>query len=166
MRIFVGFLLLLIASLLQVTLLTRITLLQGHADLVLIVLMVWLLQEGNKPDWRWGLLAGVMLGWASALPDWVLWAGYAAAAAICQLLHRRIWQVTLLTLVTSTLLGTFVIHLLTMAYLFFSAHPIGLIDGLNYVTLPTMLLNLILVLPVYALLGELTKVLTPTEEFA
>jgi hypothetical protein len=165
-RIFVGFLVLLVAGLLQVTLLTRITLLQGHADLVLIVLMVWMLQEGNKPDWRWGLAAGVMVGWASALPDWVMWIGYAAAAGLCQLLHRRIWQVTLLTLVTATLLGTLVIHVLTMAYLFFSAQPIGLVDGLNYVTLPTMLLNLILVLPVYALLGELTKVLTPTEEFA
>jgi hypothetical protein len=165
-RILVGFLLLLIAGLLQVTLMMRVTLLQGHADLVLIVLMVWLLQEGNKPDWRWGLAAGIMVGWASALPDWVLWIGYAAAAGLCQLLHQRIWQVTLLTLITATLLGTLIIHLLTIAYLFVSANPIGLVDGLNFVTLPTMLLNLILVLPVYALLGELTKVLTPTEEFA
>jgi len=166
LRFFIGILLLLIASLLQVTLFTRITLLQGHADLVLIVLMVWMLQEGNEPDWRWGLPAGLMLGWASGLPDWVLWAGYAAAAGLCQLLHKRIWQVTLLTLVTATLLGTLAIHLITMGYLFFSANPISLVDGINHVTLPTMLLNLILVFPMYALLGELNKMLSPTEEFA
>lgn len=164
MRIALGIILLLVATLLQATLVTRIEMLQGNADLVLMTLMALLLIPGNKPDWKWGIPAGLMVGFASALPYWVFLAGYIAAAGICQLLHKRIWQVTLLTLVTATLLGTLVIHLITLTYLWFSANPLGLAEAFNLVTLPSMLLNLILVFPVYAFVGELSKLLIPTEE--
>ncbi len=163
MRIFVGVLLMLAAALLQITLITRISLLQGTADLVLLVMIAWMMQEGNRPDWRWGIPAGIMVGFASALPDWVFWVGYVAAAGICQLLHQRIWQVQLLTLLTATLLGTLALHLITMVYLWIAARPLGFGESFNLVTLPSMLLNLILVLPVNALISELNKLITPAE---
>jgi len=163
MRIFVGVLLLLAAALLQITLITRIRLLQGTTDLVLLVLIVWMMQEGNRPDWRWGIPAGVMVGFASALPDWVLWAGFVAAAGICQLLHQRIWQVRLLTLLTATLLGTLAIQLMTLLYLWIDARPLSIAESFNLVILPSMILNLMLVLPVNALISELNKIITPAE---
>lgn len=163
MRILVGLLLLLGAALLQITLITRFNMLQGKADLVLLVMIAWMMQEGNRPDWRWGIPAGLMVGFASALPDWVLWLGYLAAAGICQLLHQRVWQVKLLTLVTSVLLGTLCIQFFTLIYLWFSAHPPALDQVLNFVTLPSLLLNLILVLPVNALISELNKLIPATE---
>ena len=164
MRILVGIGLLLGAALLQVTLVTRITLLQGSADLVLRVLISWMLQPGSQPDWKWGLPAGVMLGYASALPDWVLLASYAGAAGICQLLKGRIWQGQLLALLSATLLGTLCIHLVTLGYLFLSAHPLDAIEALNLITVPTMLLNLIFILPVHGIISELNKLISPAEK--
>lgn len=157
MRTFVALLLLLGATLLQVTLLPRIRLLQGQVDLVLLVLLTWMMQEDNRPDWRLGLVAGLMVGYSSALPDLLLMAGYTVAAGLCQLLHRRIWQVRLLTLVTSLLVGTLAVHLLTLGYLWLSDNPIRLGDAFNLVTLPTLLLNLILLLPINALITEINK---------
>jgi hypothetical protein len=164
MRIAVGLFLLLAASLLQVTLIARVELLRGNADLVLLTLMSWLLLEGNKADWKWGIPAGLILGYLSALPEWVLLAGYIAAAGICQLLHKRIWQVTLLTLITATLVGTLAVHAITLGYLWLSANPLPLGEALNQVTLPSVILNLILVFPVYAFVGEFGKLLIPNEE--
>lgn len=161
MRTLTAVLLLLGATLLQVTLLPRIRMLQGSVDLVLIVLLTWMLQEDNRPDWRLGLVAGLMVGYASALPDLILIAGYTLAALICQLLHRRIWQVRMLTLLTSLLLGTFAIHLITLSYLWLSDNPLSAGDAFNLVTLPTLLLNLILLLPVNALISELNKLIAP-----
>jgi hypothetical protein len=161
MRILIGLLLLLAAALLQTTLFARITLLQGTADIVLLVLMTWMMQEGNRPDWRWGIAAGLLVGYASALPDLLLLAGYIAAAGLCQLLHERIWQVRVLTLATSVLAGTLVLHALTLAYLWAAGSPLNLVQSLNLVTLPTVLLNLILLLPMNALISELTKLVSP-----
>lgn len=164
MRILIGVLLLLVAALLQVTLMMRINLLQGSADLVLLVLIAWMLQPGNRPSWIWGLPAGLMIGYASALPDYIPLIGYVAAAGICQLLQRRIWQVPMLTLFSATLLGTLAIHLTTMVYLWLSAQPIDPLEALNLITIPSMLLNLILALPINALMGEVNKIQNPDFE--
>ena len=161
MRIAVGLLLLLVAALFQVTLMMRINLLQGSADLVLLVLVAWMLRPGTRPTWIWGLPTGLMIGYASALPDYIPLIGYLAAAGICQILHTRIWQVPLLTMVSATLLGTIAVHLTTMVYLWLSAQPIDPVEILNLITIPSMLLNLILVLPINALIGEVNKFLSP-----
>lgn len=161
MRIAAGLLLLLAAALLQVTLMMRINLLQGSADLVMLVMVTWMLQPGNRPAWIWGLPAGLMVGYASALPDYVLLAGYLAAAMVCQILHMRIWQVSLLTLLSATLLGTLIVHSTTLVYLWVNAQPVDALEGLNLITIPSMLLNLILVLPINALIGEIDKFLSP-----
>jgi hypothetical protein len=164
MRILVGNGLIVAAALLQLTLVTRITLLQGSADLVLLIMISWMLLAGNQPDWKWGLPAGLMLGYASALPDWVLVIGYVGAAGICQLLKQRIWQGQLLALLSATVLGTLCIHMITLSYLFISAHPIDALEALNVITVPSVLLNLIFILPVHAIMNELNKLINPTEQ--
>ena len=161
MRVAIGLLLLLFAALLQVTLMMRINLLQGSADLVLLVMIAWMLQPGNQTSWIWGIPAGLMIGYASALPDYIPLIGYLAAAGLCQLLQKRIWQVPLLTLFSATLFGTFVIHATSMIYLWLNAQPLELVEAMNLVTIPSILLNLILVLPINALMGEVNKTLNP-----
>jgi cell shape-determining protein MreD len=164
MRIATGIILLLFAALLQVTLMMRMTLLQGPADLVLLVMIAWMLQPGNRPSWLWGLPAGLMIGYASALPDYVPLMGYVVAAGLCQLLQTRIWQVPLFTLFSATLLGTLVIHLVSVIYLWLSSNPIDPLQAFNLITIPSILLNLILVLPINALIGEVNKLLNPELE--
>lgn len=162
MRILTGLLLMLAAALLQTTLFARINLLQGSADLVLLVLITWMMQEGNRPDWRWGIAAGLLVGYASALPDLLMVAGYTAAALLCQLLHERIWQVRNLTLATSLIAGTLLLHTLTLGYMWAAGSPLNLGQAFNLVTLPSILLNLILLLPMNALISELMKFFNPT----
>lgn len=164
MRILTGLVLLLGAALLQTTLIARVTLLQGSADLVLLILVTWMLQPGAEPDWKWGIPAGLMVGYATALPDWVMWVGYVAVAAIAQWLRLRLWQGRLLPLFSSVLLGTLAIHAVTLLYLFLSAYPIDALEAINLITIPSLLLNLIFVLPVNAIIGELNKLVSPIEE--
>lgn len=162
MRTLVAILLLLGATLLQVTLLPRIRLLQGMVDLVLLILVTWMLQEDNRPDWRLGLAAGAMVGFSSALPDLLLISGYTLTALTCQQLQRRIWQMPLVTMVSSVLLGTLIVQVLTLGYLWLSDNPIAPADAFNLIILPTLLLNLILLLPINALISELNKMIAPS----
>lgn len=146
------------ASILQGTLVTRIKLLQGHADLVLLVIVAIILQDDIKPDWRWGLLAGLILSLSSALPLWVLLASYTATTIICYLLRKRVLQVPMLTLFTSILIGTLIIDGSTLIYLWLIANPLNLLDAVNFVMLPRIVLNMLLALPIFALIGELSKI--------
>ena len=159
-----GGLLLLLASILQVTLMGRFTLLAGTADLLLLVMLTFMLQEDVRADWRWGIAAGLMVDLSSALPIWVSLAAYIGAAALAHLLETRVWKIPLLTLFALTLGSTLLIQGVTMFYLWLNASPINFGEAFNLVTLPSMLLNLLLVLPVSAVVSELSKLALPSEE--
>lgn len=164
MAILFGGFLLLLASILQVTLTGRFMLLAGTADLLLLVLLTFMLQEDVRADWRWGLAAGLMVDLSSALPLWVSLAAYVGAAALAQLLETRVWKIPLFTLFAATLGSTLLIHAMIMFYLWLNSSPINFVDAFNLVTLPSMLLNLLLVLPVNAVVSELSKLALPSEE--
>jgi cell shape-determining protein MreD len=164
MKYLFGGLLLLIASVLQVTLMGRFSLLAGTADLLLLVMLTYMLQEDVRADWRWGIAVGLMVDLSSALPIWVSLAAYVGAAALAQLLETRVWKIPLLTLFGATLGGTLLIQAVTMFYLWLNASPINFAEAFNLVTLPSMLLNLLLVLPVSAVVSEFSKLALPSQE--
>lgn len=151
------------AAILQVTLVGRITLLQGPADVVLLTLIAWNLLEGVRPDWRMGLWAGLILSLSSALPFWVLLLSYGLSAALVQYLRNRVWQIPLLTLFTATVAGTLMVDLSTLAYLWLNANPLDFAQALNFVLLPRIVFNMLLALPVYTLIGEISKLFLPDE---
>lgn len=166
MALIIGAVYILIACLLQVSLAWRLSLLQGPADLVLLVLLAWMLQEPAKADWRWGVLAGLILSLFSSLPFWVPLLGYTVTAAIVGVFETRIWQNSLLTLFTAIVVGIFCVQASTLMYLWLNADPIDILQAFNLVTMPSIILSMILALPVYALIGELTRMLIPPAEEA
>lgn len=151
------------ASILQGSLVTRIKILQGHADLMLVVLVAIILQEDLKPDWRWGILAGLILSLSSALPLWVLLASYSASASITYFLRLRVLQIPMLSLFTSVLIGTILIDGSTMLYLWLMANPLNFVEALNFVILPRIVINMLIALPILAIIGELSKIFIPSE---
>ncbi len=161
-NLFAG-LLILISGILQVTLASRLTLLQGPADVVLLVLIALILQDGIKIDWRWSLFAGLILSLSSFLPIWVILSSYASASALTHFLSVRFWQNSILVLFTSVLLGSLLVDAITMLYLWINATPMNLSDALNFIVLPRLIFNMLLALPVYAVVGELGKLLIPEE---
>jgi hypothetical protein len=66
----------------------------------------------------------------------------------------------------SRLLGTLSIHLANLVYLLFSTSPLDPVEALNLITIPSILLNLIFILPIYAIMGELHKLIFPLENQA
>ena len=140
--------------------------LQGSADLVLLVLISWVLLADEKRRWHWGLLAGILVGISSAIPIWIPVISYTGVTLIITWVQRRIWQVPIWMLVTSTFFGTFAVLSLEVVYIWLIAAPIDLADALNIILLPSLVLNMIAVLPVYGFVGEITKRLYPEEEVA
>jgi rod shape-determining protein MreD len=148
---------------LQSALASRVQLLQGTADLVLLALVAWAVQERVKTSWHWAVIAGLMMGVASALPLGAALAGYLAATGLALAFRRLIWQVPLLAMITGTFLGTVLTHAIDVAALRFNGSEIPWMQAFNLVTLPSALLNLLLAVPMYALLGDLSKAVYPEE---
>jgi hypothetical protein len=71
-----------LAVILQTSIVARIALLNGAADLVLLVLAAWGLQERVRDAWIWGAAAGLLNGLISGTPWYVYLVGYLAVIAL------------------------------------------------------------------------------------
>jgi hypothetical protein len=99
----------------------------------------------------------------SALPLGAALVGYLLATAVALAFRRFVWQVPSLAMVAGTFFGTFITHTVSLGALRFIGTPIPLVEALNIVTLPSALLNLLLAIPVYALMGDLANWVYPEE---
>lgn len=152
-----------LAAMLQTSIVGRINLLNGAADLVLLILAAWGLQERVRNAWIWGTAAGLLVGFVSGIPWYVYLVAYLAVVGMARILAHRVWQAPLLAMFTVTLIGTLVLHMLT--YLERTLFQVSLNFNLSFVQiiLPSILLNLLLAIPAYALVRDLANRLFPAE---
>jgi cell shape-determining protein MreD len=152
---------LIIAIILQTTIVSRIILLSGNADLVLLVVAAWGLQERARGVWIWGAAASLLVGMASGIPWYVYFIGYLSVVGFARLLVHRIWQAPLLAMFAVTLIGTLELLMLMVFQRTLFGVSLALSDVFSQIVLPTVLLNLLLAIPVHALICDLALRLYP-----
>lgn len=148
---------------LQSAIISHIKLMQGCADVVLLTLIAWIIQEPVRTAWQWGLIAGLMVSLLSALPFPVLLMAYLAVTGIALIFKRIFFERPLLAMLAASLAGTLVLHAITVGVLRIMGTPIPLGESFNRVTLPSQMLNLLLTIPIYALLSDLSAWLHPSK---
>ena len=148
---------------LQTSLISRFPLLRGTSDLVLLAIIAWALQKRVQTAWQWSVIGGLMFSLASALPAGVILLGYGLSTWLALGLRKQVWQVPLLAMFTTTFAGSLITHLVSYIALIISGDPLPALEAFNLITLPSILLNLILAIPIYALIGDLARWLYPEE---
>ena len=165
MRNLIAFPLLGLAVILQSSVISQIKLLSGYADLPLVMLAAWSLQQRVKSAWHWALLACVMLGFVSKLPWPVTVIGNLTLVFVAQALQRRVWQAPLLAMFSLTFAGTLFMDLLSFGMLRILGTPFLFGDVMSLITLPNLLLKMLFSIPVYAFMRDLAHWVYPIEEY-
>lgn len=148
---------------LQTTVFSQITLIAGTADLILLFLIAWSLQEEVKNTWLWTAIFGGLISVLSAMPFFSPLIGYLGAVGISKLLQRRIWRIPILAMFIVTLLGTIFQQAVYVIALQVNGAPISWAQSFDSVMLPSVLLNLIFALPVFAIANDLVGRIHPLE---
>jgi rod shape-determining protein MreD len=164
MRNLVAIPVLFLAVILQSAVISRVYLLSGVADLPLVMLAAWALQESVDSSWHWAVALGILVGFVSALPWYVPVISYVVVVALAQILQRRVWQAPLLAMFSVTFLGTIILNILTYLVMQIGgvAMPVG--DVLGLLVLPGVLLNMLLAIPIYAMMRDLSRWVYPSPE--
>ena len=150
-----------LALILQTSIVSRIVLLNGNADVVLLVLAAWALQERVRGVWIWGMAAGLLVGMVSGVPWYIYLAGYLIVIGIARLLMHRIWQAPLLAMFLVTFIGTLELLMLTFVQRTLFVVPLAFNEVFSQIVLPSVLLNLLLAIPVHALVRDLANRVYP-----
>ena len=164
MRNIVALPVILFSVILQSAIISRVYLLSGIADLPLVMLAAWALQEEVDSAWHWAAATGLLVGFISGIPVIVPVLGYIAVVALAQIFQRRVWQAPLLAMFSITFLGTIIVSVLSLVVLRFLGVPLPISDVLGLLTLPSVLLNMLLAIPVYAVMRDLARWVYPSPE--
>lgn len=154
---------LVVLFILQTTIFSQARLVSGTADLILLFLAAWSLQEQVKNSWYFATIAGFLISLVSAMPFFVPIIGYLGVVGISKGLQKQIWRTPLLAMLMVVLLGTFFQHSIYIIALQVTGAQIPWDQSLDRVILPSALLNLIFALPIYALAKDLAGRITPQE---
>jgi len=164
---------LLVSLMLQLGVVSRVPLLSGTADLILLLLAAWGLQERVKNAWLcvkclwiglalWTIITGIIISIISAMPFYIPLIAYLAVTGISQLFQRRVWQTPILAMLLVTFVGTLFQQALYILSLQVIGTPISWSESLNLVTLPSLLLNLLLAIPIYAIVNDIAGRIYPS----
>jgi rod shape-determining protein MreD len=164
MRNLIAFLLMGLAVILQSTIVSRVQLLSGYADLPLVLLSAWALQERVESSWQWGAVACLFSGMISKMPLPVVFVGYLGVVFLARILQRRVWQAPLLAMFSVVFLGTLYYQLLSFVVLRFLGTPFDFLDVIGLITLPSLLLNMLLSIPAHAFMRDVSIWVYPAEE--
>ena len=164
MRNLIAFPFLGLAVILQSSVVSQVRLLSGYADLPLVLLAAWALQERVDSSWHWGALTCLFAGFVSGLPFPVILAGYFGVLFLARILQRRVWQAPMLAMFSVVFLGTLFFHGLSFVVLGSLGTPFAFGDVMGLITLPSLLLNMLLAVPIYVFMRDLSNWVYPLAE--
>ena len=163
MGIVLAFPIIFILLILQTTLVSQITLLHGCADLVLLWLAAWSLQKQVRSAWLWTILAALCVAYISAIPWYVPIISYVFVALLAKAINKRVWQSPLLMMFLVTIVGSTLMNGLSYVALYVNGVSIPFRTGLVEVIIPSTLINLLLALPIYAIVKDTAQWMYPLE---
>lgn len=146
---------------LQTAILSRFPLLHGSADLVMLAVIAWALQKRVQTAWQWGIIGGLLVGVVSGLPFVATLAIYLLAVLAALTLRKRVWQAPILAMFIATFGVTLLANFISIVAVRLTSASLPLLQTLNVITLPSVILNLVLAIPTFFLLADLAKALYP-----
>ena len=150
-------------SILQSAVVSKLPLNRGTADIMLVVLVALALQKEVNETWQWSIIGGMFVDFFSGLPFGVFTISYVASVAVARFLRNRIWRFSFLMQLLVVLMGTLLSHAITIIILFIQGGLLELGTILQVVTLPSIILNFMLSIPVFIIVQDIIQQISPQE---
>ncbi|MDX1994943.1 MAG: rod shape-determining protein MreD [bacterium] len=140
---------LVIAAALQASLGKQILLLGGAPDLVFLLILSWSINAELEESVLWAFVGGICLDLLSAAPTGASIPGILIVIFGVSGLGQQVYRIGLIFLIGLVLVGSLVQQLIFAIIMATLGYPTLTLETVTYVILPTVLYNLLLVLPVY-----------------
>jgi len=153
-------------SILQSAVVSRLPLNQGVADLMLVLLVAIALQKRVTTAWQWSVIGGLLIDFTSGLPFGIFTVSYLLATALAKVLRTRVWRFSFLMQLLVVLIGTLISQGLSYLVLFLQEGSLAFLTVLQVITMPTIILNFMLSLPIFVLTRDVLDQIAPQEQNA
>lgn len=158
---YIGIPVLILAAILDVTLMAEFRIGGGAPDLVFMLVVSWALLSTLQEALVWAVVGGVVKDALSVAPLGTSALGMVLVVFLADSLFGTVRRTNLLIPLPVIAVGTVIYHLAILAVLQIVGYGLPVGEGLLYVTLPTMVYNMLLILPVFRVMGLVQQWLTP-----
>ena len=141
----------------QSAVVSRLPLNRGTADLMLVLLVAIALQKSVQNAWQWSIVGGLMTDFFSGLPFGLFTVSFLIIIWFALFLRDRIWRFSFLMQLLVVFSGTIITHGLSYLVLFLRGSQLEFSTVLQTVTLPSIILNFMLSLPVFIITQDITQ---------
>jgi rod shape-determining protein MreD len=144
-----------LAAALQVTLVPQVSIQGGRPDLIFLIVMAWSLNANLEDGVLWAFIGGICKDLLSAAPLGTSVIGLVIWIFAVQRIREQLYSVGLFTLIWVTLIGTVIQQVTVITILLVAGFGPAtgsistLLDEVSYFVLPSIVYNLVMMLPVY-----------------
>ena len=163
-EIIIGTPIFLLTGLFQFSLFDRITLLKGTSDILMLCMIAWSINDRTKYSWIFAILSGLLMSYVSAMPmNGYLWM-YLLIWGIVRFIKSKVWEMPLILMLFLTIIGTLVVSAGTLGLLFIQNASVNYLDAFQQIVIPSLVLNLLFSIPIYAFLNDVINTIYYNEE--
>lgn len=164
MSLQIGVPLMLVAAILQATVVPYLRIYGGQPDLVAVVALAWAILDRGMEGMVWAFIGGLFLDLLSGAPMGVSSLALVPVAFLIGLSEARVYRTTFLLPLLFAGGGALMFHLIyLLALQFLAGQPIVWRLVWWYVTLPSVLFDMVLIIPALRLLGRAFDALHPEQ---
>jgi cell shape-determining protein MreD len=153
-----------IFSVIQSVAISRIEIIAGTGDIVLLAIIAWTIIDEDGNYLGWGIIAGFLISILSSLPLAATFAIYLGCALTAKIATRIFWQSPILSLFSSVLISSIIKFFIEMITLQYMGIAVPFFLSVTSILFPTIVINLFLTFPVYVLMGDISRWISPKDE--
>ncbi len=153
--------LLLVAVVIQATIVPELRVAEGGPDFVLLLVLSWMLLAGMEEGVVWAILGGVMQDLITGIPLGTTALALVIVSSAANLVAGEVAPGNLIYPPIIAAAGTALYHGVLIALFSLIGRPVEWGHTLLYVTLPTVVFNMVLSVPVFRVMGRVFKATRP-----
>ena len=163
-EIIVGLPILAAAAFIQVGFFGQIRLMGGTPDLILLCIIAWSINDRTEYSWILTIGGGLIMSYISAMPmNGYLWM-YLFIWIMIRFIKMRVWQMPLVLMLFVTITASLVISVGTLGLLFLQNANVNYLEAFRQIIVPSLVMNLLLSVPIYAFLNDVINTIYINEE--
>ncbi|RMF80623.1 MAG: rod shape-determining protein MreD [Chloroflexi bacterium] len=148
---------LVLAAILQATLIPQIRIEGGGPDLVFLLVLAWAIKSSLDEAVVWAFVGGIAQDSMSAAPLGTSILGMIVIVFVVNIIGRQIYNVSLPLIAIFTLFGSIFQQTVIVIIIIIAGFEVRLTDNFSYVIVPTIIYNLVLIWPVYWLVRRIQR---------
>ena len=124
---------------------------RGQLNLVMLLVLSWSIRSDLTGGFIWAFVGGILIDLFSIFPLGTTSAALSVIVYMVNGVTRQLYRVRIFTILAMTLMATIFFYTYTYFALLLGGHTYDIIMQVRLVLIPTILYNLVAILPVYVL---------------